>query len=215
MMLTKRTMMLLRANEHKQMVWKNGGGITSEIARVPNNEHEDFDWRLSIAQVKPPGGPFSIFPGIDRTLCVMSQHELYLMLNNNSDDMIYLNQDSLPYSFPGELSITCQLHSETLTDFNVMTRRTKFRHDVERVKMTAKQEKTINVLDNTNEIVFIVVGQGQVVTNNGIQMIKHDALRIDQHPLNIQISAATDDTQLYIVRLKPIFSQENDSINDI
>ncbi|CAF2261017.1 unnamed protein product, partial [Rotaria magnacalcarata] len=25
--------MLLRANQHKQMAWKNGGGVTSEIAR--------------------------------------------------------------------------------------------------------------------------------------------------------------------------------------
>ncbi|CAF3054866.1 unnamed protein product [Rotaria sp. Silwood2] len=200
--------MLLRANEHKQMVWKNGGGITSEIARAPNNEQEEFDWRLSIAQVKPPGGPFSIFPDIDRTLCIISQHELDLMFNNNCNDMIHLNQDSLPYSFPGELSITCQLHGETLTDFNVMTRRTKFHHDVERVKMKSRQETTINVLDNSNEIVFVVVGQGQVKTNNGIQMTKHDALRIDQHSLNIHISAVTDDTQLYIVRLNPILSKE-------
>ncbi|CAF4294910.1 unnamed protein product, partial [Adineta steineri] len=25
--------MILRANQHKKMIWKNGGGITHEIAR--------------------------------------------------------------------------------------------------------------------------------------------------------------------------------------
>ncbi|CAF1649323.1 unnamed protein product [Rotaria magnacalcarata] len=202
--------MLLRANQHKQMAWKNGGGVTSEIARAPDNEQEDFDWRLSIAQVKSPGGAFSVFPGIDRTLCVVSPNELYLTVESSSGNIIHLNQNSLPYSFAGESSITCQIQSETLTDFNVMTRRTKFRHDVERIKMELKQEKKINALANDEEIMFIIVGQGQVVTNDGIQMAIGDALQIDQqHSSDIKISAQTENTQLYIVRLNPILSKEN------
>ncbi|CAM4851182.1 unnamed protein product, partial [Rotaria magnacalcarata] len=97
---------------------------------------------------------------------------------------------SLPYSFAGESSITCQIQSETLTDFNVMTRRTKFRHDVERIKMELKQEKKINTLANDEEIMFIIVGQGQVVTNDGIQMAIGDSVQIDQrHSSDIKISA--------------------------
>lgn len=197
-------MKLLRANEHKQMKWKNGGGITREIARAPNNDTDEFDWRLSMAQVKPPGGPFSLFPGIDRTLCVISPNQLCLTINNNADQIIHLDQNSLPYSFAGELSITCQIYDETLTDLNVMTRRTKFQHSVERSKMESNEEKTVQTLTNNKEIMFIIVGQGQLKINDDIYMTHGDALQIDQHSLDIKIIATMDNTFLYIVRLHPI-----------
>ena len=198
--------MLLRASEHKQMVWKNGGGITSEIARAPINDQEEFDWRLSLAQVKPPGGPFSLFPGIDRTLCVVSQNDLYLTFTDNIDKIVHLTQDALPYSFPGELSISCRMHGETLTDLNVMTRRGKFRHEVERMKMKIEQAEAITIPYGSEEIVFIVIGQGQVTKSDGIEMAQGDALRIDQHSSNQKITAVTNDTQCYIIRLNPILS---------
>ena len=198
--------MLLRASEHKQMVWKNGGGTTSEIARAPFNDQEEFDWRLSLAQVKSPGGPFSLFPGIDRTLCVVSQHDLYLTFTNSVDTVVHLTQDSLPYSFPGELSISCLVHDGTLTDLNVMTRRGKFRHEVERMKMKLQQEEAISIPNGSEEIVFVVIGQGQVTKSDGIAIRQGDALRIDQHSSNIKLTAATSDTQVYRVRLNPILS---------
>ena len=50
------------------MPWKNGGGETAEIAvSPPGAALDDFDWRLSMARVETDG-PFSAFPGIDRTL---------------------------------------------------------------------------------------------------------------------------------------------------
>lgn len=198
--------MLLQASKHKKMIWKNGGGITNEVARAPNNGQEEFDWRISLAQVTPPGGPFSFFPNIDRTLCIVSKHELDLILNNNNDDPIHLNQDTLPYSFPGELSINCQIKSESepLTDLNVMTRRGKYRHSVERIKLQSGQEKSLNISNNDEEILFIIIGQGRVVTNDAVEMTDQDALRIDHHSSNIKHLTAVEDTQLYTIQLNPI-----------
>ena len=55
--------------------WKNGGGITHEIAR------EDRDgallWRLSIAEVASDG-PFSAFTGLSRILTVIEGAGLHL-----------------------------------------------------------------------------------------------------------------------------------------
>ena len=48
--------------------WKNGGGSTTEIAIAPPGAGlDDFDWRISLATISEDG-PFSVFPGIDRTL---------------------------------------------------------------------------------------------------------------------------------------------------
>ncbi|MBM7325185.1 HutD family protein, partial [Agrobacterium sp. S2] len=49
------------------MPWKNGGGVTTEIIVHPAKASmADFDWRISMANVAQDG-PFSIFPGVDRT----------------------------------------------------------------------------------------------------------------------------------------------------
>ena len=48
--------------------WKNGGGCTTEIAIAPPGASLDaFEWRISLATIAA-SGPFSAFPGVDRTL---------------------------------------------------------------------------------------------------------------------------------------------------
>ena len=56
----------------RRMPWKNGAGETREIAVFPESASIDtFEWRVSTATVAQ-SGPFSLFPGVDRTLCVLS-----------------------------------------------------------------------------------------------------------------------------------------------
>ena len=59
----------LAAAGYRRMPWKNGQGVTREIAREPA-EGEDFLWRLSIAEVAA-SGDFSLFPGYDRTITLI------------------------------------------------------------------------------------------------------------------------------------------------
>ena len=64
-------MRLVRRADLTPRPWKNGGGVTREIAAHPPEAGLDgFDWRLSMADVASDG-PFSAFPGIDRTLTVI------------------------------------------------------------------------------------------------------------------------------------------------
>ena len=68
----RRGMRLIGPADYRHMPWKNGGGVTIEIAVSPSGSSLDtFDWRVSMATVIEPG-PFSSFPGIDRTLCVLT-----------------------------------------------------------------------------------------------------------------------------------------------
>jgi environmental stress-induced protein Ves len=54
------------------MPWKNGGDETTEVAAGPPGASlETFDWRISMAHIAQ-SGPFSLFPGVDRTLAVLS-----------------------------------------------------------------------------------------------------------------------------------------------
>jgi len=54
-------MKLIPADAMRRMPWKNGGGVTTEIAIAPEGATLDnFDWRVSTAQVDA-AGPFSRF----------------------------------------------------------------------------------------------------------------------------------------------------------
>lgn len=66
----------------KAAPWKNGGGVSREIAIFPNGaslEKADFAWRLSTADVSAPG-PFSSFPDFERLLTLVKGEELVLEL---------------------------------------------------------------------------------------------------------------------------------------
>src|SRR3984885_8662983 len=58
-------MQVSRESDYVTVPWKNGGGLTREILKVPSDAAA-FDWRLSLATIEQPG-PFSAFDGYDRT----------------------------------------------------------------------------------------------------------------------------------------------------
>ncbi|WP_110751800.1 HutD/Ves family protein [Phyllobacterium leguminum] len=124
-------MTLLRAADHRRMPWKNGGGETTEIAVFPPHAGlSDFDWRISMAKVASDG-PFSIFPEIDRTLCILDGNGLGLSIEGQG--CIHLNTPSAPLSFPADIPVHARLTDGPITDLNVMTRRGRFTHTVRRV----------------------------------------------------------------------------------
>src|SRR5450830_1793080 len=58
--------------------WKNGGGSTTEIAvEPPGATLHSFEWRLSLASIAHDG-PFSHFPGVDRSLALLDGPGLML-----------------------------------------------------------------------------------------------------------------------------------------
>ncbi len=103
----------------KNMPWKNGGGLTSELFRIPALSNDSFLFRLSKAHVSQ-SGPFSSFPNINRILILIEGEGFSLKSNERS---LILNKKLAPLSFQGEEVFTCDLVSGPCVDFNVMTDR--------------------------------------------------------------------------------------------
>lgn len=123
-------MQILRAADRTASPWKNGGGVTWEIAVSPDSAMFDgFDWRLSIAEVAS-GGPFSLFPDVDRVLTVIKGDGLHLQIAG--EDSVVLSQSSPPLAFPGDAACTADLAGAPIRDLNVMVRRGVFRAVVRR-----------------------------------------------------------------------------------
>ena len=117
---------LLRNSDHRRMPWKNGGGETVEVIVHPQGASlSDFCWRVSMASVASDG-PFSVFPGIDRTLAVLEGDGMALSIAGLGERV--LTPGSPPLAFPADAPTTARLTAGPITDLNVMTRRGAFSH---------------------------------------------------------------------------------------
>jgi environmental stress-induced protein Ves len=124
-------MRILRSRDYRRMPWKNGGGETLEIAAFPEGASlADFEWRVSMATVASDG-PFSIFPGIDRTLSILDGEGMTLFIDGQ--EAIVLTQESEPLPFPADAATSATLVAGPIVDLNVMTRRGVLTHCVERL----------------------------------------------------------------------------------
>jgi uncharacterized protein len=109
------------AGTFREQPWKNGGGLTCEIAAA------DF-WRVSIATIDR-SGPFSEYRGYDRTIVAIEGDPVTLQVG---DETIVLALYE-PLEFPGEEHAYANI-SGRARDLNVMTRRDELAHDVEIVQ---------------------------------------------------------------------------------
>lgn len=108
-----------RAAARIALPWKNGGGVTREVAaHSPGSSLDRFDWRISIAEVRS-SGPFSIFPGIERLMVVLSGRLAFTPAGGATQ---VLTADSPPLRFSGELAVDAAPVDGAVTDLNVMTR---------------------------------------------------------------------------------------------
>ncbi|EPE94645.1 HutD/Ves family protein [Rhizobium grahamii] len=132
---------VLKADTYRRMPWKNGGGETVEIAVSPEGAAlSDFYWRISMATVAVDG-PFSIFPGIDRTLSILDGNGMSLAINGAAP--VLLTQGDDPLTFPADVAVSATLADGEITDLNVMTRRGSLRHRVERVDVNGTSMRQV------------------------------------------------------------------------
>lgn len=91
-----------RAAARIALAWKNGGGVTREVAvHPPGSGLDAFDWRISIAEVRS-SGLFSIFPGIERLMAVLNGRLSFTAAGGATQ---VLTADSRPLRFSGELAV--------------------------------------------------------------------------------------------------------------
>lgn len=102
--------------DYKTMPWANGKGSTLELLRA--EENGGLKWRLSRASVVE-NGDFSIFPGIERNLTVITGPGFDLR-----GEALHLPAKPLiPVAFAGDIPIRAENVTAPSDDFNVMTAR--------------------------------------------------------------------------------------------
>ena len=120
-------MTVLSPADYRVMPWKNGGGTTTEIwIHPPGAGWDGFEWRVGIADIAQ-SGPFSSFPGIDRSIMLLecpAGSGMRLSVDGRDVDLpLHEFVD-----FTGESRTHGTLSGAPVRDFNVMSRRSRIRH---------------------------------------------------------------------------------------
>ncbi|PGH58015.1 hypothetical protein CRT60_08640 [Azospirillum palustre] len=110
--------------DHRRVPWKNGGGVTTELAVEPSGDGRPdgrpdgcFVWRVSIADVVEPG-PFSAFPGYDRLIAVVEGEGMRLSVDGAPP--VERRRLDPAFAFPGEAAVWCEPTAGPIRDVNLM-----------------------------------------------------------------------------------------------
>lgn len=118
--------MIIRWADRTPSPWRNGGGVTREIAASPaGSGTQDFDWRVSIADVGAAGS-FSSFPGVERVITLLEGGSM--VLQTQAAEVVLTTH--APHRFAGEERVTCRLPDGPTRNLNLMTRRGRASGDV-------------------------------------------------------------------------------------
>ena len=90
-------------------------------------------WAFPSIPTVATDGPFSAFPGIDRTLTILSGGGI--LLETEGEAAIALHRTAPPHAFAADRDSFAVLLDGSVIDLNVMTRRGVATHHVERVAL--------------------------------------------------------------------------------
>jgi environmental stress-induced protein Ves len=154
---------VLRRDDHRAMPWKNGGGVTHEVARSPVTAAPDvFDWRISFADVESCG-PFSSFPEIDRMIILVEGDDVKLTIDG---DAAHLLRRFEPFAFPGEAQVWCDAGQGNV-DLNVMTRRGRVDATVECLGLTGAPQSFVSAPGSSTTFVAVLDGYPTAIGPRG------------------------------------------------
>lgn len=160
--------------------WKNGGGVTRQIACFPTGSGlSDFDWRLSMAEVAQDG-PFSCFEGVDRRLCILAGAGLDLRLAGGTQRL----RQGEHLDFKGEAAVFGALIDGPVTDFNIMLRRDRTRMRAEALRIDGPQE-----IDHGWGTAALFVLGGELAVMDGVARRFDTVLLDDARPLRVSGTA--------------------------
>ena len=130
-------MEIIRYAELRSEPWRNGGGVTRELASHPqaaSAQDGAWDWRVSIAELTK-AGDFSPFPGMERVLTVIEGELLLLTVDGEEHPL----EKYRPFRFSGEAAAHGALPTGDIRNLNVITRTDSFKGYTSIIELSKKR----------------------------------------------------------------------------
>jgi environmental stress-induced protein Ves len=140
-------MQIIRFADLKPQPWRNGGGVTRELAShrggasaggassgAASADDGAWDWRVSIADVTR-AGEYSDFPGMERVLTVVEGELLLLAVDGTEHPL----EKYRPFRFPGGAASSSALPTGDVRNLNVIAREGAFKAYTSIVELSKKR----------------------------------------------------------------------------
>jgi environmental stress-induced protein Ves len=150
-------MQIIRFAGLKAEPWRNGGGVTREIARQ-GSAGGGWDWRVSIADVTK-AGDFSEFPGMERVLTVIEGDLLLLTVNGTEQPV----EKYRPFRFDGGAATVGALPTGDIRDLNVITRAAAYKGYTSIIELSKKRAHPVF----EGQLAVLLQGQAKVSEGGG------------------------------------------------
>lgn len=184
---------LISPNQWQTQAWKNGGGITHQLAR--SDDSLGMRWRVSIAEVASHG-PFSLFEQTDRIIMLLQGNGF--CLHGALAQPVVLDKALEPFAFAGETEIGCTLIDGAVRDFNLMTRRSDVTASLQVLLVT----EPLSLVLVQESLLYLASGMVQVsFAGQNYQLEAGQTLLCTGENGELQISSGSEECQLVWIRI--------------
>ena len=184
---------LLRHGTYNRKPWNNGGGTTQDVWLRPGTASQGgFDIRLSLASIDTDG-PFSSFPGIDRTITQVAGAPFVLDFGDTVEHRMEMLR---PLSFDSVQTPSSRLIEGAASAFNVMTRQGKWTHQVSIVH--GGEPLDLPVPRKGIAVLHVVRGNWQVEAGDRVVAEMFDTVVVE-HTETLHLDAAADAAAVFTI----------------
>lgn len=189
-------MLHLKPRDYLAMPWKDGGGVTEQIAIEPPGATlaNGFLWRLSMARVER-SGLFSRFEGHERTLLLL---EGALDLDFGGHGRVALEEPSRPVAFSGDWDARATVIRGPVRDLGVISDRARVRQDACVITPGAEP---VPIPPSSTLWIIALVGRC-LLSPQGAALDPLDAARLDDEATEAR--GLSPDAKILLVRLEPL-----------
>ncbi|MDE2444629.1 MAG: HutD family protein [Alphaproteobacteria bacterium] len=150
--------------------WRNGMGVSWEIASYRPEGAADFHWRFAKARIDADV-PFSIYPGMERVFMQLEGNGLDLVFEGGH--VLQVHESHIPHSFACDVPLNCKLLNGPCYDLNLFTARGKYQSQASVLKVNGMESLDLSGV----EAVFMAL-EGKVVLSGpdgAVRLQKGDA----------------------------------------
>jgi len=160
---------------YRRTPWKNGGGVTIDIADdyapgVPPGSWSGMLWRFGRTHIVEPA-PFSDLTGFDRILTVIGGRGLWVDIEDGTS--LDVREPFRPVRFRGEDRIVSRLEAGPVAVLNLLADRTTYEIDV-----AILSSGEARPLDGTIHLVY-ALEDSEVIMGKNYSLAADEALRLD------------------------------------
>ena len=157
-------------------LWRNGQGVSWEIAACKQEGAADFSWRFAKARIDHDVA-FSVYPGMDRIFMMIEGQGMDLEFEGGK--VLQVHEKFVPHEFSCDVPLVCKLKGGPSLDLNLFTARDKFQADCEVVIVDGElqfnfqnQITLIYVLEGSCAVAGHLLAAGDTVISEGTSTIE-------------------------------------------